>query len=240
MEAIKITSRLISGISVNDNYSPDLGSILEYFKLKSLNQLQVNPSANTCIIPDLPVAKHYIGDDWLWAISSPVYQYSMEQINKARKRWDADFNYPISWGKKKAKIQTDGGPFKSADRAVPERIVETVTWYAVGDVVQVKDLLKGCTSIGHRRAAGYGQVHEWLVEPVAEDWSLVRHGQLMTPLPQRLASLAPALDLSKVRIMHWNTKAPRWDKTQAELCFMPKGLVKAPSPPCQLPSALSS
>lgn len=229
MTPLKITAHLLSGLSVSDDYSPDLASILEFFWLQEQNLLQANPTADSIVAAEIPVKKHLLGGSWLWAVSAPIYQYNIEYIDKARKRWDADLNHPINWGKKKAKIQTDGGPYKSADKPVPIRTTDALHWYAVGDKAAVLSLLRKCTSIGHRRAAGCGQVHRWAVEQVDFDWSLAREGQLMTPLPQSISEFAPEMDLANIRIMRWNTKAPRWDRSHAELCLMPVGLVAAVS-----------
>lgn len=221
MQPIRITAHIRSGFVTNDDYSPDLGSILEYCWLVERDLYTPNPSTDNVIVPELPIAQHTVGDEWLWAISSPVYSYALESVERCRKRWDSDQNYPVQWGKKRGNVQTDGGPYKSADLPVVVRLTDEVSWYAVGDMDEVDSLLKHCTGIGGRRAAGFGQVHRWDVSSVLQDWSLWRDGQLMTPIPQRLLPQPP----TGCRIMRWNTKAPRWNKTNAELCFMPKGLV---------------
>lgn len=230
MIPIKITARLCAGLSVWDDYSPDLASILEYQWLDQRNLLQANPSPKTAITPDLPIARHTLGDDWLWAISAPSYQYVADHWEKARKRWDADQIYPVNWQGKRANVQTDGGRFKSHDKPVPVRLTGQIDWYAVGEPMEVESLLKNCTSIGHRRHIGYGQVWDWVVQPVEHDWSLLNDGRLMAPLPCRIATYADGFVLQNVDTVHWNVKAPRWDKSQAELCFMPKGLVKQEPP----------
>lgn len=224
MQSIKITAHLRSGFVANDDYSPDMGSILEYCWLVQQNLYSPNPDPARVILPDLPIARHTLGNNWLWAISSPVYSYALESVERCRRRWDADENYPVQWGKRRGNVQTDGGPFKSADVPVVVRLTKEVSWHAVGDMESVYDLLQNCSGIGGRRAAGFGQVQRWDISPVGGDWSLVKDAQLMTPIPTQMAELLN-VDLGPCRIMRWNTKAPRWDRINAELCFMPSGLV---------------
>lgn len=221
MEPLKIIAHLRSGFVATDDYSPDLGSILEYCWLVERNLFTPNPDPNNIILPDLPVAKNTLGDDWLWAISSPVYSYTVESVERCRKRWDADANYPVKWGKRRANIQTDGGPFKSGDLPVVVRLTNEVYWYSVGEKSEIEILLQHCKGIGGRRAAGFGQVQHWEVSRHNHDWSLWRGDQLMTPVPQRLLDIAPI----GCRNMRWNVKAPRWNTANADVCYMPKGLV---------------
>lgn len=49
-----------------------------------------------------------------------------------------------------------------------------LTWWAVGDLAAVAELLRGCFALGQKRNAGHGWVADWTVEPCAEDWSLIR------------------------------------------------------------------
>lgn len=49
-----------------------------------------------------------------------------------------------------------------------------LTWWAVGDLRGVAELLRHCFALGQKRNAGHGCVSRWTVEPWAEDWSLTR------------------------------------------------------------------
>lgn len=233
-QPIKVTAFTPSGLSVYDDYTPDLGGILEFFWLEERNLLSVNPTKNTLVFADIPVHKHILSkdvfwnqeisdSDWVWAISAPVYRYKCERQDQARKRWDADYNYPVTWGKRKANIQTNGGDFKSADVPVPIRITDKVSWYLIGEIEEIKQLLNKCTSLGKRRAMGCGQVSRWEIVEYDQDYSLVRNGNLMTALPQ-IHKNNVSFDSTKTTLIRWNTHAPRWEKRNATMCYMPVGL----------------
>ncbi|MBT9158985.1 MAG: hypothetical protein DDT26_00234 [Dehalococcoidia bacterium] len=217
-----VTARLANGLVASNDYTPELSSILEYFWLEQRGLLQSCPNPETAINADIPIAKHVIGRDWQWAISAPIYTYT-EHTETRRRHWDADFDYPINWGKRSQKIQTDAGKFKSFRKPIFVRLTDCITWYAVGDLEATKALLSECRLIGANRNTGYGRVLQWSVKVIAEDWSLVREGQLMAPTPCAVYSDL-GIDLAG-SVMHWNRRAPRWDKTQADLCVMPN-LVK--------------
>jgi len=220
---VLISAQLSAGLAVNDDYSPDLGAVLEYCWLVSNNLFSTNPDPHNLIEVPLPIEKQLLGDDWQWAISSPCYNYVVESVERCRKRWDADSIHPVNWSSQRANVQTNGGPFKSADVPVSIRITSAVHWYAVGNPTAIERLLGHAPAIGQRRGAGYGQVWRWTVSSTEADWTLTRDGQLMRPIPVRLAEMLHARPTG--RLQRWNTKAPRWDKTNAELCFMPEGLV---------------
>jgi hypothetical protein len=66
-----------------------------------------------------------------------------------------------------------------------------LTWWAVGDPLDVAELLRHCFALGQKRNAGHGWVATWTVEEWPEDWSLTRldDGRLVVcrPLPAELA-----------------------------------------------------
>jgi len=73
---------------------------------------------------------------------------------------------------------------------------EKVTWFYVGNQTRIKQLLESVMYVGSARAAGYGNVAEWIVEPWPDDWSVYGPGGcLMRAIPapdgDRVCSIRP-------------------------------------------------
>jgi len=99
---------------------------------------------------------------------------------------------------------------------VPAR---TVTFYAKGEASKIEELLHGLPALGKKRADGFGFVSGFEVEEVEEDWSLVRDGVAMRPLP--------------VGMLAWRSDAvmmayrpPYWSKRNITLCAPPGAQVR--------------
>lgn len=58
-----------------------------------------------------------------------------------------------------------------------------ITWYGVGDVERVRELLRTVRAIGGGRKRGLGRVHRWVVEVINEDRSVVDDGRLRRAIP---------------------------------------------------------
>jgi CRISPR type IV-associated protein Csf3 len=74
-----------------------------------------------------------------------------------------------------------------------------VTWRAVGDVTEVREILAGVGSIGKKRSSGEGQVLRWQVDPAPElDFAEAAHlhpdGTLGRPSPDACRAACGALD----------------------------------------------
>jgi len=93
----------------------------------------------------------------------------------------------------------------------------TLTWWAVGDLAEVAELLRHCFALGSKRGAGHGWVSSWTVEPWHEDWSLLRPAgegewdDLLAPSRPLPAELAPegwmSWDLRWLSYPYWRAGA---------------------------------
>lgn len=63
------------------------------------------------------------------------------------------------------RVATNAGPCKAFRIPVEATHVPVLTWYAIGDLGQVRDLLSLVSRLGRRRAVGEGLVRAWSVEP---------------------------------------------------------------------------
>ena len=224
MQPIKITAHLSTNLAVMEDYSPALESILEAVWLDMRGLLRATPDPNNLYYPELPFAKSdFFGQDY-WMVSAPHYLYLGESVEFVVKRWQGENEgHPVEWGKTNKKIQTDGGKYKSLRKPVFTRMVPSIGWYAVGDAQQCEAMLQFVTSVGAYRAAGYGQVLRWEVEPVVEDWHFLKNGGLMRPVP-----LAALPDGVSHRTMQWAWRSPFQLSENRALCAMPVANVQKP------------
>lgn len=75
------------------------------------------------------------------------------------------------------------GHMKAYDLKIPTVLATSVTWYALGDLDEVRRLVEGMVSIGKKRNIGSGTVRSWLVEPCDEDRSTIVDGVAQRRLP---------------------------------------------------------
>jgi len=185
MDNIRITAKLSSPIAVLDDWSPSLEAILEYVWLDDRGLVRATPNTDDLIYPEIPLQRSFINGVGYWCCSAPHYRYSLDNIDRRRKRWNGDLEgYPVYWGKGTKKIQTDGGSYKSGDLPIFTRNVDSIYWWAVGESEAVQQMLETVPSIGKHRGIGYGQILKWSVNLSSADYHLFgKSGQLMRPIP---------------------------------------------------------
>jgi len=89
-----------------------------------------------------------------------------------------------------------------------------VTFYGRGRIGLLRDLLGDLTHLGNDTRIGWGEIAEWRLERVEADWSLVRAGRAMRPIPVRMLS-----EWDDEAWLTWH--APYWDRSKVELCAPP-------------------
>jgi CRISPR type IV-associated protein Csf3 len=92
-----------------------------------------------------------------------------------------------------------------------------VTWWCIGDRVEIERLLCGVTHLGKRRGVGLGRVETWTVEP-CEPWPgfpVVRDGKALRRLPVGW----PGVDSG--RCGFGTLLPPYWDHAKEEPCILP-------------------
>ena len=224
LKNLQITAYLGKPIALSDDYSPSIDALLEWLWLDERGLARTNPSPDSLIQTELPIKKgritgEWLFDEWYWCVSSPHYQIEYEQTSRFRKRWDYQDKH-LSWGKKKAKVQRDGGFTKNVDLPLFLRNTNRIDWFAVGDRVELHRLLEQCTHLGKARSCGYGEVLKWDVTEIENDWHLWRNGNLARPIPYEY--FAPLNHKERLPMMSWAWRPPGWMDCNRELCVMPK------------------
>lgn len=222
MDNLQITAHLTTSLGAYDNWSPSLEGILVYRLLEENNFLSPNPTPDQVaetkefIDLNLPLKQGEIKSDKYWCVSSPCYVLHGESTDKYRKRWDNHENN-LDWGKRKPKFLTSEGAEKSYDLPLYTRSTNSISWFVVGNKTRIKEFLQSVTHIQKKRSYGNGEVREWEIGVIYDDYHLWRNGKLMRPIPVRL--LDRKLDNPQ---MIWGWKPPAWLAANKELCYMPK------------------
>lgn len=222
MQNLQITARLSTAFGTYDDWSPSLEGILVYQLLEKNNLLSANPTPQQVVdVQDflrdnLPLKQAALKNESYWCVSSPCYVVKGEQTDRYRKRWDNHENN-LNWGKRKPQFKTSEGAEKSYDLPLYTRLASSISWFVVGDKSEIKELLQTVTHIQKKRSYGNGEVREWEIKLIYNDYHLWRDNKLMRPVPVKL--IDQKLDNPQ---LIWGWRSPAWLSTNKELCYMPK------------------
>jgi hypothetical protein len=228
MENLQVRVTLGNGIAVYDDYSPNLESLVIYQLLSERGLASSNPTVqeitdNMAKLQGLIPIKQDETHGFFYC-SNPVYTYISEERHQFRKRWESDNKY-INWGKRKAKVETSQGAEKNYDLPLFLRLTPFIDWYCVGDKTELLRILNQVTGLGKKRSHGFGQVIEWKVTEIENDWSLVKDGELMKPVNGKVFI---NLGISRFyNVLTWGWKPPGWLSVNKELCMMPEVVKRA-------------
>lgn len=144
-----------------------------------------------------------------YAASIGFPKHSVEGTARWRKQTDIE---------SKKKIRIGSGEYKRYDMPMPYTSAEELIFYANGNKEEIKRLLEYIPGIGKKRTQGYGNVRSWKVESSINDWSVVKDGIPMRPIP---VSEAEIFDLKCDVEMFFSINPPHWHKKMMTLCYMP-------------------
>jgi hypothetical protein len=100
------------------------------------------------------------------------------------------------------------------ERRVPVPVTVCRRWTArcIGNAAEILSLLQNVCFIGKRRSSGFGEVEEWMVEPLSLDLAgpsiLVDDGCLTRPIPSSAAELLPSPPAEPPQLVGW--AMPQW------------------------------
>ena len=113
-------------------------------------------------------------------------------------------------------INIKAGPAKSY--RIPTEMThlrdDTMTWFATGAEVEVRELLAWITHLGKKRSVGLGRVDTWTVAP-CETWPgfpVLRDGRPLRPLPLDWPGLG------EHRVEPRVLRPPYWERWREEAC----------------------
>jgi hypothetical protein len=157
-----------------------------------------------------------IADDWIGCASVSEFAPDVPfETLRYFKRFEHD-GFPLG---NRTKVNMASGHYRTWMMRTVYVPCETVTFYGVGLMGQVTDLLGDLTHLGNDGRIGWGQVHDVRVERWPHDWSLLRDGKATRPIPLRMLK---AWDDEAWLTWH----APYWDRTKVERCAPPGAAVE--------------
>lgn len=97
-------------------------------------------------------------------------------------------------------------------------VEDALTWWCIGDALEVTALLSLIHHLGKKRSVGLGRVVSWAVEP-AEAWDgfpVMRSGMPLRTLPTETAGLDATCERAYAVLSY-----PYWRHEKEELCAVP-------------------
>lgn len=210
MRPLKITAKLFDGrIATTDGYLP-IDSILAAAWMKKNHPekyYNADPTIDEMITPVLPLAKL---DGGIYAASFAQFRKAGEETVYWHKRFDAQLaeDY-VDFAGRRGRVNTTSATYKAYRMPLNVILTPEVVWYAVGEKAEIERLLEEIPSLGKKTSQGFGQVFEWTVEEIGQDWSVWKDGQLMRNLPD------PDGDAE------WGVRPPYWLPANIVRCRMP-------------------
>ena len=180
MQPMKVTAFMQTGkVAATDLFLP-LDSILaevwmrqHYPERMAATQSAIKPE--DFITPELPFERRGEGDDWYWACSFACGKPQREEIVYWHKRFDdKEAEAYVDFGGRRGKVDTGAGFYKDYRMPLVTYLIPVLSWYAVGDITTVWEMVRAVTHIGKKRSQGYGRVARWQVEAWPEDLSHLR------------------------------------------------------------------
>ncbi len=160
--------------------------------------------------------EHQDNSLWYWACSSAQIDVAARDTQHWNKRFDSQpaLSDRIDFGGRVEKVLIEQGRYKSYHMPLPMLVTDKVTWFAYGDMEEVRELLADIPALGKKRVQGQGAVLKWEVEAIEQDYSEWRGDTLMRPIPGPLFKGLP-LD-----VQHIAYRAPQWHTANQAMCVV--------------------
>lgn len=209
MIPLKVSCYAFNGIA-SDGYLP-LDSILAAIWMREHHpDAYYNNSVaakDELIEADLPIKRIDHGNGWYYACSFCQAIWSSGSISHWHKR--STLNEQIRY-LRKGRLNLAQGKTKAYRMPIFLLHAGTrLTWYLTGDQEWLIKRLPLIGAIGKKRAMGNGVVCDWQVEPIDENYSILKDGYLMRSIPiPEVAKYNP----THYRIANYALRPPYWHR----------------------------
>jgi len=120
--------------------------------------------------------------------------------------------------KTKTRIRRNSGMMRDYMMKFPYSASKTVKFYMNGNLEELDRLLSQVRHLGKKRAVGGGEVSGFKIEPIAEDWSIIKDGLAMRSIPCNMLK-----SFSDIRAMRLAYTFPGWAPENICMCVAPGG-----------------
>lgn len=142
-----------------------------------------------------------------------------EFVTSWTKKWHDKNDDIVKIEGKKQRVDIGAGHFKNYHMPIILKSYKEVIFYARGDKEEIERLLKNnIFYVGKKGSQGYGRIREIIVEEIEQDWSILKEGKLIRPIP---AKYCKELNLEGFDFQRLPIIPPYWRKDHNELCVMP-------------------
>jgi len=147
--------------------------------------------------------------------SASIFQISEMKSETVYKRFE-DRYLPKT---QKKKIYRGSGFYKDFAMRMIYLLSDKVSFYGKGDINQVSELIEDLQGLGNDTRIGWGAIRNFEIEKTKEDYSIIKDGICMRPIP--IEFIEEADDTEYVA---W--RSPYWAKDSIELCAIPGAKIK--------------
>ena len=197
MKPFRLQARTLRGVCT-EPYGLDLAGILasRIWRAKG-HPAHIDSMVDKPTDINLPLEICDEGKDWHWMTTC-----AMVEVDEFRPQEPRTFYRVVndSWAARAADRPLPYyHPRSSAYRDVmmpsPVTLTPTLTWYGVGDIDKIIDMVQGIRSVGKRRAKGEGRVLVWTIDQIdsADPWGIGHFGEenrIIRPVPVECAERA--------------------------------------------------
>jgi len=165
-------------------------------------------------VAEIPIPVEKVERDGEWVYKASVAEFDFKEPSTAiiyKKFCERYLDYKQL---KVKKIDRGRGFFKDFSIKLMYFPAKTATFYVRGIKEEIKALLEGLPGLGKKTAIGYGFIRCFKVQKVKNDYSIVKDGKAMRPIPIDLVASAE-------RIVQLAYKPPYWAKENVKPCACP-------------------
>jgi len=186
-QPLQITATMRTAVVADEFLTLDGVLLYQAMRQKHGAQLFTLPGGYKGELAEVPLRVINRGEPhWYYACSwaYPTRAWWLaEGVDYWNKRFDNGLSDVIDFANKRGKVIIEQGQFKAYHMPIFYKVVDKITWFAVGDAAKIEQLLFTMTHIGKKTSQGWGEVIRWQVEPIAEDWSSWKDGKLTRAVP---------------------------------------------------------
>ena len=143
---------------------------------------------------DLPLEKHFFGEDWVWAASAVRLFIKGESIQYWRKRFRQG-RIELT----KGSPNTGSGKYRDYNIPMPLLIADKAVSYAIGDIGKITKLFSNLKYLGKKTAYGKGRINSIIIEEIEDDFTIEKNGAYMRVLPVKNGPR-----YGRIRPPYWN------------------------------------
>lgn len=206
----RITARLRGGLCVDQPYGLDLAGLLAAQVRRGEGTRKSSEDAADLALP-LSICSD--GADWHWMATCVDLNNDPEEIPEPRTFFQVpDLRHAHQYATQPLpQVLMSKGPYRDVMQPSPVVMCSEATWWGVGDLAAIEQLLANVRYIGRRRATGEGMVLGWEFDEIVGDPDRIGHlgagDTILRPCPKPCAE---RLDV-EYRLGWYALRPPSWN-----------------------------